>query len=506
MSREGKRIGRLLARLGFLQGAGDTFGFTFEGLESRALFSSGLGDVHFLPEPGVFRPPPLASLALDFAVSADQTTPAFVHGPIDGPFSPAWHGDGFSFSVDSVITNNAPQGLDQTAFATESDWSAGRAHLPFATTVELIGPSTSDFVAAGEAAGPIHSFFPNVDVGQDRSFNDVPYQGPHDGPWSPMTGQDGDMWSNSGSWNPSASVTQTVGGYSSGLRIHIDEAHATSFVGYVPPEGLTGPSGSEDEVPGPQSNSIPAMAPVMPQSPASSGPSGMGMTTGPAPALVPPPARAFGPALDLNGTFHLTPNAATAVQLVTLNPAVTTNVIRSGSISPVADVAVPAVALAPAPVGVAATGNPVAPADGRTVGPPNLIAILSLASDAAQSTGAATSNASTGVSLLASVSALPIWSHLSSLFSGTAGNDAPQVTAPLLTTLPGSILGLAPSSGIRVDSTGRAWEITAGICLGVALAGYWYSSASPVEQRTQALKAARLRRVRDGWQLIPCEE
>jgi hypothetical protein len=115
-------------------------------------------------------------------------------------------------------------------------------------------------------------------------------------------------------------------------------------------------------------------------------------------------------------------------------------------------------------------------------------------------------SAASSMSVLAAVSGLSIWSRLSSLLGGGNRIEIPPADSIFHANLPWMRLGLAPAPVTLLNSDGHAWEVTAGVCLGVALAGYWYSSATPVEERTKSLKSVRLRRVRDGWQLTPVRE
>ncbi len=160
---------------------------------------------------------------------------------------------------------------------------------------------------------------------------------------------------------------------------------------------------------------------------------------------------------------------------------------------------------ADAPARIIAVAGWASPGEGHAgvTGPASAFAYLSVAADAAPIAAAATTTVSGGASLLAGVRGLSIWSRLSSLFDGAGSVDTPTVAEPLLK---GSLLSLVPSAGTRLNSNSRAWEITAGVCLGVALAGYWYSSATPVEEKTQSARSARLRRFRDGWELTPLHE
>jgi subtilase family serine protease len=191
---------------------------------------------------------------------------------------------------------------------------------------------------------------------------------------------------------------------------------------------------------------------------------------------------------------HTSSNQTGGVPAATPVPSVTGGNSRNSGNSLVAA----SVNAAP-PVLVIALAGSGTPAVGRVAATGQLAPAAYLAVAAAESAAPTAVAAARSVSLLSGVSGLSIWSRLSSLLGGAGNIDPMPAAAPLV----GSILGLAPSPGTRLQSNGRAWEITAGVCLGVALAGYWYSSATPVEEKTQSLKSTRLRRVREGWELTP---
>jgi hypothetical protein len=96
----------------------------------------------------------------------------------------------------------------------------------------------------------------------------------------------------------------------------------------------------------------------------------------------------------------------------------------------------------------------------------------------------------------------------------TVGNnalfsDTPlKLVEPAMTTLPGLLLGLAPgpAAADRAEDTGRGWEIAAAASLGVAVAGYWYASRAERDAREAAVdRAGGVRRICDGWELVPME-
>ena len=104
--------------------------------------------------------------------------------------------------------------------------------------------------------------------------------------------------------------------------------------------------------------------------------------------------------------------------------------------------------------------------------------------------------------------------NLVAIASATPGGstlfaDTPlKLVEPVMTTLPGLLLGLAPAPATAVagKDPARGWEIAAAVSLGVGIAGYWYTSRAEREARESAAAGRpEVRRIRDGWELLPME-
>ena len=501
MSDKGKRYNRTQVGTRLQKGGpDDRFGPLCESLESRALFSAGW--VLFHAQQIFHDLTPSAGLTLNsgFYLGTSNDGPALNHerGDFYGPGRVEW-ADGSPDAMLNGVSISATYFTGEYTSATERTDSAGGSNplepLPFFAFKPMLADMSS-------MSG--YNPWRNAPLTAPASFNRSDALNDAD----PSTGfalyvstyNTATAWLRAGQGMNAPGGNPVNGSSMPGGVVLSTEGHVNPGLEHAwrVSDGSAPPGSSAYD-------SDPETAP------------GMDVTTGPngATFTTPPSGGTTSASPDLlrassTNTFYSVPPALLHSGSVSTGVGPGTTPATATEIVPHL-VNIPSAPVAPAPVAppqvVAITGSAV-PAEARTpvAVPTAYYSLLAIAGNDAQSNVPGNNNVAAGMSLLAGVSGLSVWSRLSSLLGGGATVVAPPAGAPLFATLPGSLLGLAPSPDTSFDSDSRDWEITAGVCLGVALAGYWYSSATYVEQEAQTLQAGRLRRSRNGWQLVPCEE
>ena len=93
--------------------------------------------------------------------------------------------------------------------------------------------------------------------------------------------------------------------------------------------------------------------------------------------------------------------------------------------------------------------------------------------------GGGLSSGGTGAALSAALAALSdpsFWNSLKARLPSESPADTAQRIRPALDAT--MMLGLAPALWKQKVQDSRFWEFTAAVCLGVMLAGYWYTAAA----------------------------